>query len=212
MSLLLCVWKVPLCLLLFFFFCLSKNKQNCIAFTSIVFRNRNLRGYGVNENNAILMCFIFNRSRYKYIFFLAKSTTLSMSDDALPLSWELLSALTVTRLYAFLFAFSACSTSSQIWPILPGVSHWIQYTQCVLILQIAVCEIHPTRSWGSSHITQNETAPRILPLFFHFAVLSGRLGTCSCEALWWKPIRQIFEECSGGAVIPGCQRVFHSFI
>lgn len=69
-----------------------------------------------------------------------------------------------------------------------------------------MCEIHPTRSWGSSHISQNETAPRILPLFFHFAVLSGRLGTCSCEALWWKPIRQILEEYSRGAVTPGCQK------
>lgn len=101
---------------------------------------------------------------------------------------------------------------SQIWPILPGVSHWIQYTQCVVILQIAMCEIHPTRSWGSSHITQNETASCILPLFFHFAVLSGRLGPCSCEALWWKPIRQILEECSRGTMIPGCQSAPQSHI
>lgn len=118
----------------------------------------------------------------------------------------LLPALTGKSLSAFLFfPFFACSTSSQIWPILPGVSHWIQYTRCVLILQIAVCEIHPTLSWGSSHITRNETAPHILPLFFHIAVLSGRLGLCSCEALWWKPIRQILEECNGDAVIPFCQ-------
>lgn len=145
-------------------------------------------------------------------FFFFLSTTLSLADDALPLSWELLSALPVTIIYTFLLAFSDCSTSSQIWPILPGVSHWIQYTQCVLILQIAMCEIHPTCSWGSSHITQNETASRILPVFFHFAVLSCRLGPCSCEALWRKPIRQILEECSRGTMIPGCQSATQSHI
>lgn len=43
-------------------------------------------------------------------------------------------------------------------------------------------------------------------------LFSGRLGPCSCEALWWKPIRQILEECSGGAVIPGCQSAPQSHI
>lgn len=37
------------------------------------------------------------------------------------------------------------------------------------------------------------------------APFSGRLGPCRCGALWRKPIRQIFEECTEGAVIPGCQ-------
>lgn len=119
----------------------------------------------------------------------------------------------ITELYASSSSLPpTAQPSSQIWPILPGVSHWIQHTQCVLILQIAMCEIHPTRSWGSSHITQNETASRILPLFFHFAVPSGRLGPGSSEALWWKPIRQILEECSGGAAIPGCQSAPHFHI
>lgn len=77
----------------------------------------------------------------------------------------------LTVLYYSLFA-AFCSPSSLTWPIWPGVSHWIQYTQCVLILQIAVCEIHPTCSRGSSHITQNGTASHILPLFLHRDVLS----------------------------------------
>lgn len=115
--------------------------------------------------------------------------------------------LTVLYYYPLFAAF--CSPSSLTWPILPGVSHWIQ---CVLILQIAVCETHPICSWGSSHITQNGTAPHIQPLFFHCAVLSARLGPCTCGALWWKPIRQIFEECSEGTLDTRLSRVPHFHI
>lgn len=106
------------------------------------------------------------------------------------------------HLYCVSGSWSLPSMLPVVWP---GVSLWVQFVECVLILQIAMCEIHPTCSWGNSRITQSETASCILPLFFHLTVLHGRLGPCSCGALWWKPIRQIWEECSRGALIPACQ-------
>lgn len=114
--------------------------------------------------------------------------TLSRSCDA-----PLLSYLLCSHRYQASKPSPPASPSSRIWPhiapgargrVVEGVSHWIQYTQCVLILQIAACEIHPTpRSWGSSHISQNENCPLVsAPHSSTLPFSPARQGTRSCEA------------------------------
>lgn len=58
---------------------------------------------------------------------------------------------------------------------------------------------------GGVVISLKMKLPLVSSPYSSTSLFSGRLRPCSCEALWWKPIRQILEECSGGVVIPSCQ-------
>lgn len=83
----------------------------------------------------------------------------------------------------------------------------------------AVCADPPNCCvWNPSHLLLGEQSyhskwncPSYPPLFLPPRCSLWPPGTLHLRALWWKPIRQIFEECREGTVIPGCQEC-HTFI